>query len=67
MEFHTPRKEGQSYNFYTNLRKYEKKKAEDYMSKKDVNFIERNIKGLTVDFTEYHDVSPSSKLHKLIH
>ena len=36
------------------------------MSKKDVNFIERNIKGLTEDFTEYHDVSPSSKLHKLI-
>lgn len=67
MEFHTPRKEGQSYNFYTNLRKYERKKVEDYMNKKDVNFIERNIKGLTEDFSEYRDFSPSSKIHKLIH
>jgi hypothetical protein len=39
--------EQHSYNFYTNLRKYEKKKVEDFLSKKEVNFIERNIKGIS--------------------
>ena len=42
------RKDKHSFNFYNNLRKYEKKKVEELIgAKKDVNFIEKNIKEIS--------------------
>jgi hypothetical protein len=49
------KKESHSFNFCSNLRKYEKKKAEDYLSKKEVNFIEKNIKGVSEDFMNFDE------------
>jgi hypothetical protein len=42
------RKDKHSFNFYNNLRQYEKRKVEELVSaKRDVNFIEKNIKEIS--------------------
>lgn len=46
----TGRSHQKGHNFYDNLRKYEKKKAEQMLMKKDTNFIEKNKKKIVEDF-----------------
>lgn len=61
------RKERHSFNFYNNLRKYEKKKVEELINvKKDVNFIEKNIKEISEDLVFFNQNSPSLSVNKAI-
>ncbi len=41
---------GKGHNFIDNLRRYEKKKAEEITIKRDTNFIQKNKQKLIEDF-----------------